>query len=645
MSWNLIANADRRKEEETVLLRPAAGGDLRVAIGYPNSYRVGMSNLGMQIIYGIFNGIPGVSCERFFLPDPEEIELYRRNGRRLFTLESQRPLCEYDVLAFTVAYEQDYVNLVQILDLAGVPLLGKQRDDRHPLVLVGGPITMLNPEPLADFVDVFCLGEGEDVVAPFTEVLRGHAQHLHTPSCLQDLARVPGLYVPSLWQPVYENGGVVAWRSLVEGRADYQPRLGTADTASYQASSIISSPVEAMSSPAILVDSMPADAANPMGASSGFLRPGVASSWSSSACPPPENYLADRSGAVAERHVMSAATFAQSVSASHILTADTELGFSGLTEISRGCYYSCRFCTVGHSYTGARWKPLDTIWKGIERLAEHTGKIGLISAAAGNHPQIAELCARLRERHLEVAFSSLRVDHLPDCLLDTLVEGGARTLTLAPEVGSDSLRRSVNKLFTDAQYLETVERVFARGIKNIRMYAMIGLPGEREEHLEALVDLAMRTRRLQVAGGHGEGKITLSVGQFIPKPFTPYQWSPMLERAAADKRFNNLERALAKIGGVHYAGESSKWALIQGLLSRGDRRYGQVLREVYLDNSIAAWKRALKKAGLDWKKEAYAQRSVQDCLPWDHLGGQFYKGRLEREFRRSQAILQDGATE
>ena len=589
MSWSLIANADRLKARETVLLAPAAGGDLRVALGYPNIYSVGMSNLGMQVVYGLFNASPGVSCERFFLPDEQEERAYRQCGRRLFTLESQRPVCEFDVAAFTVAYEHDYVNLVKILDLAGIPLRSSQRGEQHPFVLVGGPITMLNPEPLADFVDGFCVGEGEDVVAPLTDVLRRFRGRWRDEACLQEIGRVPGMYVPSLWEPQYERGRVCGWRSKAEGRDDYYP--SAEDTA---------------------------------------VPPKISA----------ESYLADRQGSVVERCCMAPQVFQETVSASHILTEDTELGYSGLMEISRGCFFSCRFCTVGYSYAGVRWKPLETIWRGVERLRPYTDKLGLISAAVGNHPQISQLCERLRQSRFSVAFSSLRVDQLPDCLLQTLVEGGARTLTLAPEVGSDELRRSINKLFTDEQYLQTVERAFQAGIKNVRMYAMLGLPGERLDHLDALADLARRTREIQVACGCAGGKITLSAGQFIPKPMTPYQWSPMLERSQADKRFIYLERALAKIGGVHYGGESSKWALIQGLLARGDRRFGEVLEQVYLDPSFSRWKQAIKAAGLNLQDEAYGEREENACLPWDHLGGRSYKRALSLERRRARQTLE-----
>ncbi len=546
VSWKLIENADKRLEAETWLSQPAAGGDVRIALGYPNTYFVGMSNLGMQTVYGLLNNIPGVSCERFFLPDPSEIAEYEKSGRRLFTLESQRPVSDFDAVAFTLAYEPDYINLLRCLDLAGLPIYSKDRTANQPLVLVGGAVTLLNPEPAADFIDVFCVGEGEALVSDIVRIMRCGSKS----EAKNEFAKTPGFYVPDRWKPYYENGHFAG----IEGEGKVER--------------------------AVLV---------------------------------PELY--------------------SSVSAqSLILTEDTELGHSGLVEISRGCVFACRFCTVSFSYPKIRWKPLERVWRSCEDMLKYTDKIGLISATAGTYPEIDELCRRLRERGAKVAFSSLRTDSLPDTLLETLAQGGAKSLTLAPEVGSDALRFTVNKRFTDAQYLETAERVFKSGIKNIKMYSMVGLPGEREEHLDALADLASATRKLQVSCGHGAGRITLSVGQFVPKPMTPYQWSGMLNRKQADKRMKYLEKKIGRIGAVSCSGESPKQALVQGLLARGDRRWGKVLERVYkLNPGFGDWQKAFKAEGIDMDDEACRERELDGPLPWDHLNGGYDRLLRDRE--------------
>lgn len=556
MSWKLIENADRRLAAETALLRPPSGGDVRVALGYPNTYHVGMSNLGMQAVYGFLNRIPGVACERFYLPDPDEMQEYEASGRRLFTLESQRPVGDFDVVAFTVAYEHDYVNLAMLLDLGGLPLFSQERNDEHPLVLVGGAVTLLDPEPIADFVDVFCIGEGEGMVEPLVEAMR-RMRGRPRRELLLEIANIPGFYVPALYTPLYEDGRFAG--------------LDAHDGA----------PVRIH-----------------------------------------KNYL-------------SAEAFQKAFTASHLLTEDTEFGRSGLVEVSRGCPYVCRFCTVGFSYVKVRWKPVDLVWQMIDRMLEHTDRVGLISATVGNHPDIVELCRRLLDRNVSVSFSSLRADRLPDEILETIVRGGSHTMTLAPETGSDEMRKSINKRFTDEQYLDAARRAFRKGVKNIRMYSMVGLPNERDEHIDALVRLVHDTRRVQRDEGMAGGRITLSMGQFIPKPLTPFQWSAMAPQKVASARMKRVERALGGVGGVQVSSESPRWAMLQGLLARGDRRMARVIASVYRNPSFREWMKAFEREGIDVDREAYEEREAESLLPWSHLDASWSPERLLKDRERA----------
>ena len=557
MSWKLIAKAEQRLANEIALLRPPHGGDLRVALGYPNTYHVGMSNLGMQVVYGIMNQTPGVRCERFFLPDPDEIEEYERHGRHLFTLESQQPLEQCDLIAITCSYENDYCNVLRILELAGLPLLAKDRGPEYPLVLVGGAVTLLNPEPLADFVDLFSVGEAEGLVEDLVDKLR-EVRDLPRPEQLQALAQVPGLYAPALYEPVYADGRFVA----LEAR-----------------------------------DGAPATIA--------------------------KNYI-------------SRDQFEAINSSSWLMTEDTEFSKTFLVEVSRGCPYVCRFCTVGFSYPKVRWKPLERIWEDIETVKQYNPRVGLISATVGNHPQIDQLCEGLMREELGVSFSSLRADQLPDSILETLVRGGSKSMTLAPETGSEALRKSINKRFSDEQYFEASGRAFRKGIKNLKMYSMVGLPNELDEDMDALVKLVEQTRKLQVACGQGGGRITLGLGLFVPKPLTPYQWNPMATLKLAEDRMARVSSQLARVGGVKVNAEVPKTAILEGLQARADRRLGRVLLRVYRKPSYKNWLKALAEEGISLETELYRQREPEEVLPWSHIASSWPKERLLRDSERAR---------
>lgn len=540
MSWKVKQKLRGLLAAETNLCgaASASGGALSVCLVYPNHYRTGMSSLGFQTVYRLLASSPGITCERAFLPDSDDLDEYRRSGAALMSLERQRPLADFDIVAFSTSFEPDYLNIPVILNLARIPLWSWERDASHPLVMAGGAAFFINPEPVADFIDIICVGEGEELVPPLVEAFMSPCEG-DRPGLFGTLARIPGIYIPSLYHPRY-NG---------ERLAGLDARPGA--------------PLEIQR-----------------------------------ACPPLDFH---------------------SPAASVLLTENTEFGDMFLIEVSRGCPRGCRFCTSGFIYSPFRQHRYDDIAALVETGLMHRGKIGLVGAAVSDYRDIGRLCRSIVERGAKVSVSSLRIDRLDPDMVDALVACGHKTISLAPEGGSQRLRDLIRKNLTESQILDACDMLISRDILNLKLYVIIGLPTETDTDMAELLRLVMVIRERVVARARANGRlggITISVNPFIPKPFTPFQWCGMEPLPSLERKVKLLENGLRGVANVHLKVENLKGCYLQALLSRGDRRCAALLADMAAGANL---KKAARNRGIDTDTRVYRTIPLDEPLPWGVL--------------------------
>lgn len=554
-SRRIVESLRRRLDGEVGAVHKPHGGKLRVAVAYPNRYYIGMSNVGFQAVYRFWNELPDVVCERVFLPDASELSDHRRCSTPLLSLESQTPVREFDVVAFSITFEPDELNLVAMLDLAGIPALASERDGSHPLVIAGGPVTFLNPEPIAPFLDVVAVGEAEALLAPLTDALRAETRR---EALLERLDEEEGFYVPALHEVHYDGDGTLAARVHRRGR---EARLVRAK----------------------------------MG-----KRPDL---------PPPATY---------------------------VLTSATEMSNKLLVEISRGCPTLCRFCWAGYNYLPKRSFLVDRILEVAEQARRHTSDIGLVSTAVGAHKEFVPLAEALKSMGFRISVSSLRFEDLRPELLEPLTASGERTLAVAPEVGTDRLRFAIHKRVTNDEILEKCDLIFSRGVENLKLYLMVGLPTERGEDLEGIVELVRSVRERLVAHARARGRIgrvTPSVNPFIPKPGTPFQWHPMEPVSVLAGKVRRLQKELSRIPNVEANFKSPRRERLQAVLSVGDRRLAPVL--LRMARGEADLRSALKAEGLSLEFYLHRERGLDEILPWSHIDNGMKPALLEDQYRKA----------
>jgi radical SAM superfamily enzyme YgiQ (UPF0313 family) len=511
MTWQTAKEIRKRLAAEQGAVVKDWGGKLPVALIYPNSYNIGMSNLGIQAIYRFLNDRADAVCERFFREPKDTTDVLP------LAMESQRPLTDFAVLAFSVSYELDYFNIVPILKAGGIPLYAKDRDETQPLIIAGGPCITTNPMPLAPFFDCLCIGEAEAILPEMLPVLREGVSE-NRAELKKKLAALPGVFVPG-----YSNKPVT--RQWVKD-----------------------------------LDAFPVHSA--------------------------------------------------------VLTGDTELGNMFLIEVERGCNWGCKFCLVSNCYKPMRFRSVDSLLNQAETGLKYRKRLGLMGPAVTDHPQIEELVGKLHDMGAEISVSSLRIKPLSPVVLGEVIEGGTNTVALAPEAGSQRLRDTIGKRINEDDILKAVEKVASQGIKQLKLYFMIGLPEETDDDIEAIALLAVRCK--DIFDRHQSwSRITLTIAPFVPKAGTPFQREGM---AAPDTLKHRLALLKSKLPakGISVKNESLEWSEVQAVLSRGDERLASVLANI--DKlSLAAWHQAMEKAGLDIDFYAHKKWDEKQKLPWDIL--------------------------
>lgn len=505
---------------ESGAIRKDKGGKLNVALVYPGTYHVGMSNLGFHQMYRVLNAHPLILCERFFTDAPRSVE-------------SGRPLSDFHVVAFSVSYELDAVQVVRMLCTNGMDPHAERRTT-GPLVMAGGAAVTMNPEPLAPACDICFAGDGEVIVQPLYEAFSKSSSR---EEFLERMLQTGGVYLPSRTRPVIEGG--------------------TLET--FEGPQVVRAVTETLDDPA----------------------------------------------------------------RTSVVTRDTAFGDMFLVETARGCPFSCSFCGARQIYSPYRCAGVDTVARILDEASRHRSKVGLVSTSLNTHPQAERLFEEIAARGLKLAPPSLRSGILTKGLLGALEKSGVKGVTLAPETGSETLREALGKRIPDATILEDIRALVASGVRDIKLYFMVGLPGEGPRELDATVDFVKRVRQvfIQVSRGNRRiGTVSVSIGTFVPKPGTPLERSPMITVDDARARIRRIEQGLKRESNVRVTHEGPKWSYLQAVVARGDRRVHDLLVRL-AGSDEQGWTAALKRWPVNPDYFALRPRDEDEVLPWSFISG------------------------
>jgi len=544
---------------ETGAMHKPWGSAIPVALVYPNTYPVGMGNLGFQFLYKAVNSHPRFLAERFFMPDKSVRS--GSAGRAPLSEESGRRLSDFAVIAFSVPFEMDYAAVPGTLISAGIKPLQKDREAQLPLVLAGGVSVSMNPEPLAPFLDLIFIGElGEDIesggffpaLADILDPAHGSRDDL-----LEKLRTVPGVYVPSAYSFDFDETGLIREIRVKPGFPDKVRAL--------------------------------------------------------------KRLLPDGS-----------------VPVSVLFSPEAEFGDSLLVETNRGCGRGCRFCASGWIHHPVRHVTFGRFHDDISLAIAQGKNIGLIGSDLAGHPQLEEILARVVKLGGSFSLSSIRPEGLTPEVIRLIAKSGQKTATLAPETASSRMKQVIGKEIPSERFHELVEKLVSEGIPNIRFYFMVGLPTEADEDVEAIGKFVLEARRIFVETSRplGKiGKISVQVSPFVPKPWTPFQWTAMPLAPVLEKRLRIIKDALRRESNIVVRTESVRDTVAQAVLSRGDRRVsGAVLRQAV---NGGRWIGSFRQEKVDPVRYAHRERSVAEILPWDVTDHGISKETLARVFLKA----------
>jgi radical SAM superfamily enzyme YgiQ (UPF0313 family) len=547
-------------QDEQRLISPGDGWKLRVVLVSPAPYSVGMANLGIHLVYAAFNSIPGVSCHRAFAPVPAMTHRLSRTQKPVTSVESLEPLSRYHVIALSLPYENDLLNLPGMLRAAGIPLLSAERGSSFPLVIAGGVVATINPEPFAPLIDACILGEAEEIIPVLTSRLADHwVSGRDKVEALEAIGSIPGVYVPS-WFETSCNG-----REHFTGIQHMRPEYA-----------------------------------------SGMVR----------------RYIPDLD-------VVPGAMI--------IHTPNTELKNIHLVEISRGCPGSCRFCLIPPCYGPFRWRSVQSVIN-QSRLAPDTWRVGLLGAGCSFHPYLSTICRELVTQHQSFSLSSLHVSGIRNDLPGYILASGARTVTFAPEAGSSDKRKAIGKNFTNDQLVYAVSQLAVHPIRTIKLYFMVGLPGETPGDLDAIIELCkhiQNTIRKINARHTSIPRLAIALSCFVPKALSAFERAPMNTEKELKTKVRYIVKQLKSVREIRITRSAPRHAVVQEFLARGDRR-------------ISNWLIRASSQGADWYHEFLRMQKnmspginslhPEHPLPWDHLKIPLYCDDSETHCVNSHAI-------